>query len=320
MPVRSVGLGAMFGWIADSLGLFKANLRTMLSAGGLTLGMVLLMFLPLWGVMFWAMRQSVQHGGVPGALPMGGDMTLFWVLYVVTMLIGLLLFPPLLVGWFRLCRAADQGATPAAMDLLKPYRDPQLWMRSIRFALLALLVYLVALALFYLVFHEAISAFVQQTAAREAALLAGAAPPAADFPGGLILGYLLFLVVAMVLQMVYLLGYAEISLRETPVLQALGLAFSSVAKNALKLLLFLFLASSIFGIAFMIVAVVLALVVMALNFVHVALAVAAMVVFYVAILLLVYPLMFAGSYFFWKSALGAEGDAVARLPDSMISA
>lgn len=320
MSARSIGLGAMFGWIADSLGLFKANLRAMLAAGGITLGVVVLMFLPLWGVMFWGMRQSMQHGAVPGAFPAGGDMALFWVLYAAMMLFGLLLFPPLLVGWFRLCRAADKGARPAALNVLAPYRDGQLWLRSIRFALAAMLTYLAALAVFYLVFHGAINDFVQQTAARQAALLAGATPAVPDLPGGLILGYLLFIVVAMVLQLVYLLGYAEISLRETPALQALGLAFSSVGRNALKLLLFLFFASSIFGIVFMIIAVVLALVVIGLNFIHVALAVAAMVVFYVALLLLIYPLMFAGSYFFWKSALGEEGDAVPRLPDSMISA
>jgi hypothetical protein len=40
----------------------------------------------------------------------------------------------------------------------------------------------------------------------------------------------------------------------------------------------------------------------------------------VAVLLLVYPLMFAGSYFFWKSALGGEGDAVALPADAMLSA
>lgn len=320
MSARSVGLGAMFGWIADSLRLFKANLRTMLAAGGLTLGMVLLMLLPLWGVMFWGMRQSMQQGAMPGAFPAAGDMTLFWVLYVAMMLLVVLIFPPLLVGWFRLCRDADHEASPAALDVLAPYRDGQLWLRSIRFALVALLTYLLVLAVFFLVFHGAISDFVQQAAARQAALLAGATPAAPDFPGGLILGYLLFIVVAMVLQLVYLLGYAEISLRETPALQALGLAFSSVGRNGLKLLLFLFFASSIFGIVIMIIGVVMALVVIGLNFVHAALAVAAMVVFYVAMLLLIYPMMFAGGYFFWKSALGEDGDAVPRLADSMISA
>ena len=320
MSVQSVSIGSMFGWIVDSFGLLKRKFGSLLLASAVTLVLGLLMILPMWLLMFVSMKQAVASGAMTsGAMPMAANMPLFFAMYAITLVIGLLLFPPLLVGWFRLCRDIDQGNPVRGLDIVKPYRDSQLWFRSLRFALLAFLIYIAVFGVFAVAFSGVIFGFMQQVAAQQAAAISGATPVAPHFPAAFVLAYFGFIGLALLLQFVYMLGFAEISLRPTTTVEALKLALAGVFRNALKLVVFLFCALTLFSIVLFIVALLLGLVIWLASLIHPALSILIALMFYLPFLLCMYPLMFAGSYFVWKSILAGETSAAVTAGGSEVA-
>ena len=320
MSAQSVSIAAMFGWVVDSFKLFGKNFRGLMSAGFITLALGLLMCIPMWLMMAFNMMDAMKNGGMANAgMPMADNMALFYAVYAITVVISLFLFPPILVGWFRLCQNIDQNNAASGFDILKPYKDKQVWLRSIGFALLAMVIYAAVFGLFALAFSGVISEFMQQVQAQQLAAMTGAAPTPPSFPLGFFFAYFGFLGVALFLQFIYMTGFAEVSLRATSVVDSMKLAASGVLKNALKLIVFLFclfIASMIF---FMIVGLVLVMIVAALSFIHQALGMIVGGVFYIAFLLCMYPLMFAGHYFVWKSILGGNSPALPNTYDSNLS-
>lgn len=320
MSAQSVSIAAMFGWVVDSFKLLRKNFRGLMLAGFITLALGILMCIPMWSVMAFNMMDAMKNGGMPtGAMPMVGNMTMFYTVYAITIVISLFLFPPILVGWFRLCQNIDQNNTASGFDILKPYKDKQVWLRSIGFALLAMVIYAAVFGLFALAFSGTISDFMKLAAAQQAAALAGAAPAPPSFPIGFFLAYFGFLGLALFLQFIYMTGFAEISLRNTPVVDAMKQAASGVFKNALQLILFLFCLFVAAMIFFMIFGLILIMIVAALSFIHQALGMIVGGVFYIAFLLCIYPLMFAGQYFVWKTILGGNSPALPNAYDSTLS-
>jgi hypothetical protein len=113
-------------------------------------------------------------------------------------------------------------------------------------------------------------------------------------------------------------GLAEVSLRDTPVLVAFKDACMSVLRNSLKLLLFVFVLTVVGVMVMFAVGLVVALVLVAAAFISQALSMVLMVLLYIPLLLVLYPLMFAGHYQAWKDLL--DGDAPAPADDSGIVA
>jgi hypothetical protein len=312
MSVQSVSLNTMFGWVVDSFKVLKNNFANLTGASAITLALGFLLCVPMWVVMFANLKQQMAAGGMPvGGLPMSGDLTMFYSMYGITIVVGLLTFPPMLVGWFRLCQDIDQGRPIRALDILNGYKDRELWIRSVSFALIAFILYVAVFVLFGFAFWGVISDFMQQAAVQQAAAISGT-PYAPSFPLGFFLAYFCFLGVALVLNFVYMLGFGEVALRSTPVVEAMQLALLGVLKNLLKLVVFLFLISSIAGIAIFIFAIVLGIVAALLSLIHPAIGLIIAVLVYIPFLLCLYPLMFAGSYFLWKSVLGADSPETAN--------
>lgn len=320
MSVQSVSIGSMFSWIVDSFKLLKRNFGTLMAASALTLGLGLLMSVPIMYFAFSNMQAMAAAGVVNGGLPTGEVLTMFYVTYALTIVLSLVLFPPVLVGWFRLSRDVDQGRPVAATDILAPYRDSHAWLRSVVFALLAALLYLAVIGLFLAVFWGVIGEFMQQVAAQQAATLAGTTPPPPSFPGGILLAYFSFLAVAMFLQLIYMVGFGEVSLRDSSPLEAMKLAILGVFKNALKLALFLFLAFMLLGAVFGLVVVVLALVIGMLTLISPVVAVVVGLLLYIPFLLCMYPLMFIGGYLVWKSMLGGATGEPTTATESVVAA
>ena len=309
MNARSVGLGPMFGWIPATFRLVSRNFGAMFVATLITLLLGLLMALPMLLVVFKSLS-GLGSPGVPVARP---DLTLFWTMYGVTILVGLLLGPPLMAGWFRLCAAADRGVSPAGSTVLSGYRDGGTWMRLVLFALLGALLYLALFGLAFLVFRGPFT----EIAAMQAAQLAGA-PPQAPSPallGSIFLMYVVMLPLMFLLQFVYMVGMAEIALSPTGPLQAFAGALQAVVRNALKLLLLLLCLGMVAGVVGAVVAIVLAILAAVLAMLSPVLMAVAIGVIYIALLLVVYPLMFAGNYYAWKDLLGegGAGDAPAAV-------
>ena len=318
MSVKSVSISSMFGWIVDAFRLFKKNPGSLIGAGLLTILCFIALMLPMWILMFGSMYRSMANGGmVPGQAPMmGGNMTLFFGLYGLTLILSLALFPPLLIGWFRLYRAIDRGDAAGATDIFKPYRDQDAWWRGIRFALLAMVIYIGVIGLFMLAFMGTFHDFQQQIMANQAAVLSGAPQSPPMLPAAFWLAYAGMFLVLIPLQFVYMLGFAEVSLRATGAIEALRLGAVGMVRNLLQLFVFAVGAIMVLGVVFVCIVLVLALLVWLLSLVSSMLAVVAIIVLYFAVLLCLYPLMFAGHYFAWKSVLG--DDSVP--PESAITA
>jgi hypothetical protein len=320
MSAQSVSIAVMFGWVVDSFKLLRKNLRGLMSASFITLVLGLLMCVPMWLAMMSGMMDAMKTGGMPQpGMPMTGDMTLFYTVYAITIVASLLLFPPILVGWIRLCQNIDQNNAASGFDILKPYKDKQLWLRGIGFAFLGLLIYVAFMGVFALSFWGAISDFIQQAEAQQAAMLLGATPAPPNFSMSLVFGYFGFIGIALFLQFVYMIGFAEISLSPTSPIAAMKQAALGVFKNAFKLILFLICIAIVFYIALFIVSLILGLIVVVLSFIHPAIGAIAAIALFLPVFLCLYPLMFAGHYFMWKSVLGDSSPALPNSYDSSLS-
>jgi len=269
-------------------------------------------------VMF--MPQGLEDGLKGGALPSGNGLALFYTAYAITIVAALLLLPPLVIGWNRLCRNLDQGNAASALDILQPYRDGPLWLRSLGFVLLAVAMYVLLIGLFGLAFFSQISELMQQAAAQQAAALAGVAPAPPSFSPVLLLAYFILIGALVSLQFVHMVGFAEVSLRDTSVIQAMKRGLGGVLRNALKLLVFLFCFGLLAGTILVVVAVVLGLVFTLLMLLSPTLATAVAVLLYVAFLVCMYPLIYASHYFVWKSMLGDDASSPVEDGDSIVQA
>ena len=309
MSARSVGVGAMFGWIPATFRVVSRNFGAMALATTLTLLLGVLMALPMVLVMF----NSMPGLGSPG-VPPPADLRMFWIAYALTIVVGMVLMPPVMAGWFRLCRAADHGARPSGLVVIEPYRDGATWGRLLVYALLAMLMYLLALALIFLAFRGVF----MEIMTMQAAQMAGGTPPppSAAMIGKILLMYVVLLPTMMLLQFVYMVGLAEVSLRPTPALRAFLDAWQAVLRNALKLLLLVFCLFVGFGAVIGIFAVVIALLAVALSLISPVLTGVVIALLYVAVLLVVYPLMFAGNYYAWKDLLGDGGAPPPPVPEA----
>jgi len=323
MSAQSVSLSAMFGWVSDSLKLCRKNYRALMSASLVTLVLVILMCLPMWLVMMSSMSDMMKNsanGAMPAnAMPFAGDMTTFYTMYAITIAVSLIAFPPILIGWFKLCQNIDQNKAASGFDILKPFANTQLWLRGIGFALLGLVVYASVLGLFALAFWGAISDLMQQANAQQAAILAGSTPAPPDFPVSLVFGYFAFIGIATFLQFVYMVGFTEISLRPTSPMAAMKEAAIGVFKNALKLSLLFICVGTVFYIAMLIAAMILGLIVVALSFIHPVIGGIAAVALFLPFFLCIYPLLFSGHYFMWNGILGGNIPAIPDARESTLS-
>ena len=303
MRARSIPLGSMFGWVPATFRLVTGHFGAWSLASIITLFVALLLALPMLVYVF----KSMPALGSPG-VPPPQDLSDLWIAYAIFVVTGMVLMPPLLAGWFRLCAAADRGEAISGAAVLAPYGDREVWLRIIVFALIGMLVYFAVIGLLALLFGGAFTGLLAMQAAQDAALATGSPPPPPDMAlvGQILLMYLVALPLLMVLQLIYMSGLAEVSLRPTSAPGAFAEASVGVLRNLLKLLLFLFCLWMGLSMVILVVVLVVGVVIAGLMFVS---PVAGMVVaglLYVALLMFVYPLMFAGHYYLWKDMLGGE--------------
>jgi len=304
MSARSVGIGEMFGWIPASFGLVGRNFGAMAGAAVLTVLAVVVLMIPVMVAVFLSMK-GLASPDVPVAPP---SFTTIAVAYGLMIVMGLVLFPPILSGWFHLCEAADHGNAPSAMQLFSGFRDGAAWLRLIAFSLLGLVLYALVMGLVFLAFKGTFMDVLAMEAANNAAMLGGAPPPPPNpaMLGKIFLMEAVLLPVGFLVQQVYFVGFAEVALRAASPVAALLEALKAIGSNLIKLIVFLigaFFAAMIVGV---VVVLLLVLVVGALGFLSKALAILAAVVIYALFLLVLYPVMFSFNYFEWKSLLGGE--------------
>jgi hypothetical protein len=302
MQARSVSLGAMFAWIPATFRWLGRRTATLMGASLILLLAVIVLFTPMYAVMFATMPMGAAGG--PPINPMAGQSTLFWVLYAATIGVSMIVFPPMMAGWFRVARDVDAGVETSAAQILSPYRDPALWGRTVVFGLLAFALYMTLMAVFAGAFYQPVMRFMASVEMQQAALAAHQTPPPPDFPLVLIPAYFLFLGSMLLMQFIYMLGFAEVALRPTSALAALRLAIAGVLRNVFKLALLLIVVFIGAMVVLMIFAVLLALVMVVLSLMSPVLGAIVVFALYVPLILVMYPLMFGGHYFVWKDILG----------------
>jgi hypothetical protein len=297
MQSRSVSLGEMFAWVPATFEWFSHGVGALVGASAILLLAGFAMSIPLYAMMFAGMH-------APAGSPFAAQSTLFWMVYAAGIVAKIILYPPLLAGWFRLARDVDTGVGVAAIGILLPYRDPALWWRTLAFVLLALLVALVVVALFGAAFYKPITAFMTQLELQQAASAAGQPPPPSDFPWVLVPAYLLFICTMAVLQFAFLVGCAEVALRPTPAATALRAAFGGVLRNLHKLLVLVIVLVVATMVVMVVVILVLGLAMAALSMISPRFAMVGMFALMLPVMLTMYPLVFGGHYFMWKDMLG----------------
>jgi hypothetical protein len=303
MRARSIPLGAMFGWIPASFRLVRGHFGAWFVASLITLLAVILMMAPMMYVMF----KSMAGLGAPG-VPMPTDLTGFWISYALCIVVGMVLMPPLLAGWFRMCAEGDRGGTVSGLQVFEVYADRGAWLRLVVFALLAMLAYALVFGLLFLAFHGIFSDLMAMQAAQQAALATGSPPPPPSpaFLAQIFALYAVMLPVMFLLQFIYMVGFAEVSMRPTSPVTAFGEAAGGVLKNLLKLILLMICVGMIAAFAMFLLALLFGLVIALLMVVSKVLAFVAVAVLELVLLAVIYPLMFAFHYFVWKDMLGGD--------------
>lgn len=304
MTVQNVSLTAMLGWFSDTGRILKAGWRRFVAAGLWTVLVVLVPIAVFFGLAF---AFGLLQAGHDPARPFGDHAIWFWVAYGVFMLLGLLVQPALTAGWFGLCSDVDVGRGGRGLDVFAPFRNRNVWWRSLVVALITMVAFLLLAALTLGPFIPGFLAF-DQAMTLHAANVAAGLPSEAPFPPiGIFFGYFVFILLTIVVQPVSMMAFVEVAMRPTAPLAAIVLAARAVLRNVFKLILMWFLASTLLTMAMMVVILPLALLAVGLAFISPVLAFVVMGIAYLALLVGMYPLMFVYLYVMWKSLLAGPG-------------
>jgi len=313
MSVENVSLTAMIGWFPETGRILKAGWRRFAAAALWTL---LVVFLPIALFFGLAFAIGVFKVAPDPVHPFGEHAIAFWIGYGVLMLASLVVQPALTAGWFGICGDVDVGRGGRGRDVFAPFRHRGMWWRSLGVALFTLLAVLLAAVITMGPFIPGFIAFDQAMTLHTANVAAGI-PSEAPFPPiGFFLGYFVFFLAMGFLQPVSLLAFAEVAMRPTRALPALVLAARAVLRNFFKLLLVGFLASALLGLAMMVVILPVALLAAGLAFISPVLTFVVIGIFYLALIMAMYPTMFVFLYVMWKGLLTAAPAAGAAVLDA----
>jgi hypothetical protein len=313
MSSRKLSLSAMFGWIPDSFRLVGRALPSFAGASALTILAGFAMMLPIWA--FMGIKLMDPASGDFTGTPAAGQFGTILAAYAVMVVLYLFLFPPLMLGWARLCRRADGGGPASAFVIFSPYREPA-WLRAVGLALACLLGFVLLLALFAAAFWTTVAQFAQAIAAQQL----GGTPALPAGLGALVLGYFLFLGLMVLLQWTQMVAANEVALRPTGVLQSLWLALSGLLRNVGKLLVFGFCLFVAFIVLCLALGLAIGLFSAALTLLGPKASMAGIVLIETPFLLVAYPLFFAAAYCMWKSLLGDEPTALPAADEAFVAA
>ncbi len=305
MATRSVSVSAIFGWIPQAFSLVGRALPTFAGAGLLSVVVSFVFSSPILFMVGLAGFDPAALEGAQAAAMLGKLLTA----YGLMILMYLVLYPPLMLGWSRLCQQVDRGAGASAFEIFSPYRDPQAWLRAIGLILVTMLIIVLMLGIFAAALWAPIMGFAQMSAVKSA----GGTPQLPAGMGWLVLGYFVFLGVMLAVQWIQMVAFVEIALRPTGVFEALGLAIAAVARNFLKLFLVAFCVGIVLVVVGAVIGLVFVVLFTAVSLIGPRAMTIGILLLEVPLMLVLYPLMFGGFYMMWK---GLVGDVVVgALPD-----
>lgn len=279
------GLSAPYRWLGEAVALCNRGWGTVLGGSSLLVAV--------------AVAPSVLQLLLQSALPALGS----W-LQVLSTVLGLVLMPPALGGYFRLLQSLDRGQPEGASQVLSLYSEAPTAQRLILCNLaFAIGTVLALFALVYAVGGQSLIHYLQALATVKPGATAADLPP---LPDGTLLVVGLMLLLALFVTTAQQLAAAQIALGRGRMWQATGQGAKATLANAPGLLLF-YLPVLVLGmIATLLFAVVAGVAATALALVSKGLAVLLGGVAVLAFLVPLYGLMLAFFYRAWIALLAPD--------------
>ena len=265
-------------WLQQATGLLRTQPRVMLGATSLLLAV--------------ALAPSVVQLALWGASPQLAQ----WL----SVLMSLLLYPPVVAGYYRVVHAAAQGAQPPPSAIFAVFSDAATVRRMIIANLILISGILLVFSLLFWAFGgEELLGFLQQLSQLQPGAKNLPTPPDAMLPLTVVL-----LLLGAALITAQGLAYAELALGSRPPLAAIGAALRLLGRHFWLLLLFYIPIAVLGFLVFMFVVLVAMLLGMALAVAYPPLAPLLMLVASLGLALVMYALVFTFFYFAWREWLG----------------
>jgi hypothetical protein len=284
MSGKTVSLGAPYRWLGESFAICRAHPRVIFGAAALLMAVALLPSV-LQLLLETALRPS---------------MAVRWVLQAVFSIMALIVFPPIVGGFYRITHALHEGRPANAFDLFAVFQDGAAALRLIVTNLIFVVISIVVLLGLALAFGgQPLLDFIR--AMGELQPGATSLPP---FPDGLMALMSMLMILGLVIMTAQGLATANVALSATPLLAATGVGFGAALRNIAAFLLFYIPLAVISFVVAMILVLVVALLAGMLSVVNPMLAAALIAPVSLVLVLLLYALMFTFYYHAWRDTLG----------------
>ncbi|UGB37673.1 hypothetical protein [Frateuria soli] len=286
MTTRSNGPAAGFGWLTRGIDVARRHPGPLLGGAALLLVACLL---PSLATLPFQMR-AMQPGAQPGPALFGGMMLL-------SMLIALLLVP-LYAGYLQVIDAAERGQRARARDIFKPYVRGQA-LRLIGYALLMMVVCVALVAVVLVVTGGGLASWYMQAMAAQANHL-----PPPGLPAGFMTAFALFSVLWLFMMGFYAISLGQVSLGNRGVFASIGDGVVGALKNALPLLVFALSMLLVWVVATIAIVLLVLVVTLLAKLVGMWLVFVLAVPLYIAMILVLYAMMFGVMYHLWRDVCG----------------
>jgi len=286
MTAGKVSLGAPYRWLGEAFAMCRAQPRVVFGAASL------LMLVALLPSMLQLLLEAVLHPSV----------AVGWALQALFSVVSLMVFPPMVGGFYRLVHALHEGKQANAMDMFAVFQDAGAARRLIVTNLVFILISIVVLLGLAAAFGgEELLGFL-----RAMAMLQPGATEMPPFPDGLLTLMAVLLIVALVIMTAQGLATAQVAVSGAAPFAATGAGFGAALRNIGAFLLFylpLAVVALVVALVFVLVAV---LVGAMLSVVNPMLAAVLVAPLSLLLVLLMYALMFTFFYHAWRDTLGSD--------------
>jgi len=286
MTAGKVSLGAPYRWLGEAFAMCRAQPRVVFGAASL------LMLVALLPSMLQLLLEALLHPSV----------AVGWALQALFSVVSLMVFPPMVGGFYRLVHALHEGKQANAMDLFAVFQDAGAARRLIVTNLVFILISIVVLLGLATAFGgEQLLGFL-----RAMAMLQPGATEMPPFPDGLLTLMAVLMIVAMVIMTAQGLATAHVAVSGATPFAAVGAGFGMALRNIGAFLLFylpLAVVALVVALVFVLVAV---LVGAMLSVVNPMLAAVLVAPLSLLLVLLMYALMFTFFYHAWRDTLGSD--------------
>lgn len=314
MEVRKIRLSETFDWLIQSFKLTGAYWGRFAWYSLITFVAAMLLIIPFSFVLA-SLSQSLVD-----IQAMSVNWKAVASLYAIVIAAGILLFPPLLAGWLLICRELAGNRKTTTAFLFRAYSDKALWRKLITYCLYSMLV----AAVIYGGFIAVCLSAGLGTEIEKFFVLQFDKNPTLDFSAKFWTAYALSQILSLVLTFAVMLGFCDSVYGRHSALESYKRGFAGVLKNVPAFFVLLLTLIMLSIVAVLIIALIAGAGALAVNFINNSvvngIGLFLLAVFYIALLLLIYPLQFSFFYFSWRSILGgnAPSDSGASGESSLI--